>query len=102
MYNEYVSSNGIDMVEGKLLNWCKTPVYYDKKEPFGLTVSLGNMIDMYSILYKPDVNIISFTSMSESSSDVFRFYVENINDAEKIVMAFSKGNNIELPPLHKK
>ena len=92
----FTSSNGIKMVKGELYNWEVAPVYHGQEEPFGYCIHMGSIAQMYQALYMPDEEILSLCDTAYSSDEVFRFYCATLWDAEIIVHAFIKANDIDM------
>lgn len=93
---EFVSSNGIKMVVGDIFKWRKAPVYHDKEVPFGYAIDIGTWGEMHTAIYFPDKKELSLFKLEYSSNETFKFFCEDIYEAEKIVQAFVKGNNYTL------
>jgi len=93
---KFVSSNGLDMVEGSIYNWRVEPQYYGKPEPFAYVIHMGGMALMYQALYDPEKEILSICNIAYSSDEVLRFYCATLWDAEIIVKAFIKANEIDM------
>lgn len=84
------------MVRGKLYNWTVEPVYHSQEEPFGYAMHVGDMGEMYQALYMPDEKILSFTQLMWESDGVYRFYCESLWEAEIMMKAFLKANDIDI------
>ena len=84
------------MVRGKLYNWTVEPVYHGQEEPFGYAMHVGDMGEMYQALYHPDEKILSFTQLMWESDGVYRFYCETLWEAEIMMKAFLKANDIDI------
>ena len=93
---EFVSSNGLNMVAGEVYNWQVCPVYHDKPEPFVYVIHMGGLALMYQALYDPKTEMLSLCNTAYSSDEVFKFYCTNIWEAEIVVHAFIKGNEIDM------
>lgn len=92
---EFVSSNGVPMVEGELFNW-------QKDDPFNISISIGTMSKMYVFGYDIQKKILSMFEMTYGTDYINEFYFEELVDAEKVVVAFGKANKYEILPLYEK
>lgn len=92
----FISSNGINMVECQLYNWRVEPIYHGKPEPTVYVMNMGSMSQMYQALYDPKTEILSLCDIAYSSDEVFRFYCSDLEEAEVIVAAFIKANEMDM------
>lgn len=99
---EYISKNGIRMVNGYNFNWQKQPVYYHQQEPFVLTISVGNLSDPYICSYDLNTKMLSISLVSMDENCSLKFYARSLLFAEDVILGFIKGNDFEIPPLYKK
>lgn len=93
---EFLTSNGIKMVECEIYNWKIEPIYYGKDTPFGYCIHMGDMAEMYQAFYMPDEKKLSLCSTAYSSDEVFHFHCEDLKEAEIIVHSYIKGNNFDM------
>jgi hypothetical protein len=93
---EFVSSNGLNMVECELYNWKKEPIYHGKPEPFAYVIHMGGLAEMYQALWNPQTEMLGLCSMAYSSTETFRFYCPTLWDAEVIVASFIKANKFDM------
>jgi hypothetical protein len=93
---EFVSRNGLNMVECELYNWQKANVYQDKPKPIVYVIHMGGLAEMYQALWNPKTELLGLCSMAYSSDETFRFYCPTLWDAEVIVAAFIKANNFDM------
>ena len=88
----FKSSNNLDMVEGKLFNWRKESLYYDKEQPYGYIIDMGDIGEMYSAVYvERDHNFCIYRN-SDNIEFIVNFYCDDIYVAETILYAFIKAN----------
>lgn len=92
---EFISTNNLTMVEGKLFNWQKEPIYYGQDKPFVYTISIGGFSKMHTAVYNETTHELSFFDINFGSEFLIGFYCETIYDAEKIVDAYLKLNDKE-------
>ena len=85
---EFTSTNGLTMIIGKSFNWEKAPIYRDKLEPFTYLIWVGGLESMHHFSYDIKTNFLSFNGNE--------FYCSNLHQAEFIVSAFIKANNIDI------
>jgi hypothetical protein len=89
---KFKSSNNLEMVEGKLFNWRKEPLYYGKEQPYVYAIDMGNIGEMYSAVYiERDHNLCIYRN-SDHMDFIANFYCDDIYVAETIVYAFIKAN----------
>lgn len=93
---EFLSTNGIKMIEGYEFNWEIVPVYIEQEQPIVYVIYLGSIATMYGAQYNPETKILSLCDTAYSSYEVFKFHCETIKDAETIVTAFVKANDIDM------
>ena len=89
---EFISDNGLTMVEGKLFNWKKEPMYYGKNEPCGYIIDMGDIGDMYSAVYMERDHNLCIYRNSDNIEFIVNFYCDDIYVAETILYAFIKAN----------
>ncbi len=87
---EFKTDKGILMVEGKLFNWRKESLFYNKEAPIGFMMDFGD----YSATYQPKEKELVIYFNDAYIDFIARFFCENIYIAEIIVNAFIKGNHI--------
>ena len=93
---EFKSTNNILMVEGKLFNWRKESLYYDKDEPYINIIDMGNIGDMYSAVYQLRIKKLCIYRNSDHMDFIAHFHCEDLYEAETIVMSFIKGSDLKL------
>ena len=89
---EFKSSNGLNMVEGKLFNWRKEPMYYGKDEPCGYIMDMGDIGEMYSAVYMEKDHNLCIYRNSDYLDFIANFYCDDLYFAETIVLAFIKAS----------
>ena len=89
---EFKSSNGLDMVEGKLFNWRKESLYNGKEQPYVYVIDMGNIGEMYSAVYIERDSNLCIYRVSNNMDFIANFYCDDIYIAETIVYAFIKAN----------
>lgn len=87
---EFISSNGVNMVEGISFNW-------EKFEFNIININIGYFYDYVSITYNIDEKYISM-----SRNDKYKIYCDNIIFAEFLVLSYVKANNLEISSLYQK
>lgn len=91
---EYVSSNGVLMVEGNLINWEKNPIYYGQLVPSNYVIILFDGARCYYVIYDEITHIINIDEVS--------FFCENLDVAENYVLSHIISTNRNIPPLYSK
>ena len=89
---EFKSSNGLDMVEGKLFNWRKESLYNGKEQPYVYVIDMGNIGEMYSAVYIERDRNLCIYRVSNNMDFIANFYCDDIYIAETILHAFIKAN----------
>ena len=92
---QYTTTNSILMLKCFPLNWevVKTykKVFDDEKNPEIYVINIGSLSDMWQVSLRPDTMIVSFTSLHYSNHEVYRFKVDEIEDASKLALNFAIG-----------
>lgn len=118
--DEFISRNGIKMIEGYQFNWKKSNIYVDDGEdpynkgsfPWVFSMSFGSMSDMWICNYytenskcgleskKDMTGILTIFSMGDSGG--LEFKVPGLNAAEIICQSVILAKNYEISPLFQK
>ena len=104
MLKEFISSNGIEMVEGHKYNWEKSYKYHHgtiPNNPFSLLINVSNdKMDHIQFMY----NLESFVLSISSHTATMRFQIgANIGIAEAMIDSYCLANNTsEVMPLFQK
>ncbi len=92
---EYISVNGITMVEGELIDWEKSPIYYAKVEPYTYSIHLETDKHMcYFAHYFHEKKILTINGVE--------FYCEDLKQAEGYVISHVIATGQKIAPLHSK
>jgi len=92
----FKTSNGIEMLRCNLLNWAISNKYvegYKGVNPEVYYINIGSIDEMWSCMVYLDTNILSIANVSYSSEEVFRFKIDDLEQATDIVYRFAEGMN---------
>ena len=105
---EFISSNGIEMVEGHKYNWQKSYKYFDKYNgfnPWNLLIDVSDdKMNQTQFMYNFHDDILSIAQYTRNSPSL-QFKVGNIDIAEAMVDSFCLANTIthsEPMPIYQK
>jgi hypothetical protein len=97
MGGRYKSVNNLEMLKCDPLNWRVEKTYATvnpgEENPEFYIISVGSISQMWNAILIPETMILSFYEMSYSGNGVYRFRVENIEEASELVLKFAKGMN---------
>lgn len=83
------NEKGYDIVKTTTLNWIVKYKYADKREGFYIYyIYVSGKQTMF--FFEPDEKILTLSKIYGDTQ--FSFYVENFNDASKLVESFAKAN----------
>lgn len=101
VYNEFVSPNGITMIEGISMNWQKQYKYHDNTGPWSLFITVDSMTNMKGFMWKANENN-ELSIFGEEDEDRISFNCNTLEEAEFFVQRYLEGNKLELAPLYRK
>jgi hypothetical protein len=89
----YITPNGLNMIKCYPLNWQVENVYAAKVKynPEYYSIAIGSIDQMWKAIIFPETMILSFSSVSYSHDEVYRFKVETLEEASELVLKFAKG-----------
>lgn len=101
-YVEFVSVNGLKMVEGKWLNWQIRPLYRDSNIPFIFSVAFGTLSEMWLSNYYWEADKLYISKLGTFPGESVEFHVTSLEMAEMITLSSIKGKGLEILSLYDK
>ena len=94
---KYTTKNNLEMLKCYPLNWRVEKKYAithpGEVNPEFYVINIGSLSDMWQVAYIPETMIVSFHSMHYSNHEVYKFKVDNIEQASLLAMMFAEGMN---------
>lgn len=95
MSGRYKSRNHLEMLKCYPLNWRVEKKYAivnpGEENPELYMISVGSLSQLWTAILVPETMILSFSELSYSADEVYRFKVESIEEASELVLKFAKG-----------